>query len=362
MAHSNANTSFIRALFISLIVGTLLIAINQWQAIVAEGEFLIIPAIFTYLIPFVVSLFSSIGERKGFQQLYQEQQEVEQSTLENESLSNDIQHIQSLAQQVYDNASKVNSASQSRIEFSEAAANLTRSAAQVSADISETVQQEKQQFEGITQQLTSVNKGIIKLLHSFKETANNSDEVTQLLEAFDAKFTEINLFATSITDISNQTNLLALNAAIEAARAGEMGRGFAVVADEVKNLASKSGEMAGNINGLLSELQSSKDMLTQRIKTLNESMHDASGLRDNGDTHIQGLSDAVTEAVQHAAQTATDVSLLTNEQLQQLKSIVEKVEILSEHAHAAASGSAANMDVGQSLLSHSQQVITQLGS
>lgn len=67
-------------------------------------------------------------------------------------------------------------------------------------------------------------------------SAANISEITSLIDA-----------------IAFQTNILALNASVEAARAGDHGRGFAVVAQEVRNLATRAGDSAKNIRGLIDE-------------------------------------------------------------------------------------------------------------
>lgn len=76
---------------------------------------------------------------------------------------------------------------------------------------------------------------------------------------------KIEKLTNSVNEISDQTNLLALNAAIEAARAGEAGRGFAVVADEVRQLAYRSSEAAGEINGIVSDIISGSENVQARL-------------------------------------------------------------------------------------------------
>ena len=79
--------------------------------------------------------------------------------------------------------------------------------------------------------------------------------VTEAIGELAAKSTQIDQIMGTIVAIAEQTNLLALNAAIEAARAGDHGRGFAVVADEVRKLAEESQKAAGQINGLIRNVQ-----------------------------------------------------------------------------------------------------------
>jgi methyl-accepting chemotaxis protein len=82
-----------------------------------------------------------------------------------------------------------------------------------------------------------------------------SESVTGAIHQLASKSEQIGGIVATITAIAEQTNLLALNAAIEAARAGEQGKGFAVVAEEVRKLAEESQAAAGQISGLIGEIQ-----------------------------------------------------------------------------------------------------------
>ena len=91
---------------------------------------------------------------------------------------------------------------------------------------------------------------------AIRGVADSSAEVASAIEDLSARSGRIGGIVDTITGIAEQTNLLALNAAIEAARAGEQGRGFAVVAEEVRKLAEESQDAAGQISGLIGEIQS----------------------------------------------------------------------------------------------------------
>jgi methyl-accepting chemotaxis protein len=81
------------------------------------------------------------------------------------------------------------------------------------------------------------------------------EQTALAMHSIDAAGQRIAEILATIREISFQTHILALNAAVEAARAGEHGRGFAIVAAEVRQLASRSGEAASEIEQLIRDSQ-----------------------------------------------------------------------------------------------------------
>ncbi len=121
---------------------------------------------------------------------------------------------------------------------SSSAEQASATAQQADADATAGVQaigETQQCIEALAQDMRDSNA----VIHALAEDTRQIGHVLEVIQA-----------------VAEQTNLLALNAAIEAARAGEQGRGFAVVADEVRQLAQRTQQATGEIQGMIQALQS----------------------------------------------------------------------------------------------------------
>jgi len=146
---------------------------------------------------------------------------------------------------------------------------------------------------------------------AIKEVADSSERVGAAIGELSERSGRIGGIVDTITAIADQTNLLALNAAIEAARAGEQGRGFAVVAEEVRKLAEESQQAAGQIAGLIDQIQAETsrvvDVVTDGGRRTDESVVTVQRTREA----FEAIGDAVGDVSERVAEIAVAVEQIS---------------------------------------------------
>lgn len=186
---------------------------------------------------------------------------------------------------------------------------------------------------------TCASNGQVVMADAREAILSLTDEIenaTSVIDQLATSSENIHGILDVITGIAEKTNLLALNAAIEAARAGEHGRGFAVVAEEVRNLAQRSQESVGEIQGLLeSLLQGSRNatgaMRQSQVKarqTVERALQAAEALQE------------ITAGVNQITDMNTQIASAVEQQLYVSGEIERNVGLIRDVAHS-------NMSDGQ---------------
>ncbi len=165
----------------------------------------------------------------------------------------------------------------------------------------------------------------------YENVQSRTDEALVQIQAVD----KINELTQAILDISEQTNLLALNASIEAARAGEAGKGFAVVADEIGKLASQTSSTAGNISGIIAEVNKAVENMVSCLQESTEFLEETV-LKD-----YDGFTKVAEQYTADAASFESDMMEIDHEVAQLLNAIVnisEAIDGVSVTINEAADG------------------------
>ena len=168
------------------------------------------------------------------------------------------------------------------------------------------------------------NNAVQQTVEKINSIAEASKNVATAIQKLGEQSNKIGEIINTITSIADQTNLLALNAAIEAARAGEQGRGFAVVAEEVRKLAEQSSGAAGEITGLINEIQVGVGVAVTAMKQGAIEVNEGVKVAENAGVSLNRIIKAVarsTELIQDVA----EGSKQANEGTQQLTAANEQI-------------------------------------
>lgn len=137
----------------------------------------------------------------------------------------------------------------------------------------------------------------------------------------------------SVAELAEQSNLLALNASIEAARAGEHGRGFAVVAQEVRGLAEQSKRAAGQIRGILGDIQKSAQAAVLAVEEGSRAVQTAGNAARRSGEKIEELATTIAttaEIVKHTLSSTQPVITGMSQVTQAMRSIEQAALQASE--------------------------------
>lgn len=218
-----------------------------------------------------------------------------------QKLRDAIGHIASSASQLASAAEELNAVTDESAraiqlqndEVQQAATAIT----EMSSAVDEVASTAMQTSEASVQSANLAKDGSQKVLQTRTVIGKMNADVQQsasVINVLAEKVSSINQVLEVIRSVAEQTNLLALNAAIEAARAGDAGRGFAVVADEVRSLAHRTQTSTGEIEQMISQVQSSVKEAVNAMGLISQNAGNAQNVAEEAAAALTQIADNIT--------------------------------------------------------------------
>jgi len=340
-----------RALTTAALVGSVLVSINQFEAIFGAAPINWLKLALTYCVPFLVFLYGASQQRRPAQPDHT----PEELSTDNR-LQPQLDELRQLGATVRDVATNVNKASRSRVEMAQEACHSASAVCSHADNIDALSHRTVDELAQMRSEIDGIVKQVDQLVHSLNDSSQWISQLSSNIDHFSHNFRTIHELAAAISDIADQTNLLALNANIEAARAGEAGRGFAVVASEVKELSKRSAHQVSEIHAALNSLDQEMERLSGDSRTIASQMKDSLGLVSAGETGSQRLSEGMDNLLSLTHGNVGDICQNTRELRAQMETTVAGMEALRDGTRAAVEGSARNMKVGENIIRLSEAV------
>ncbi len=259
------------------------------------------------------------------------------------SIKEIIQDIQSMHEQIYNQAGSV---SETASAVNEIASNIESLERMIGIQ-SQGVSQASTTVEQMIGNITSVNSSMDKMADSFQKLAasaqtgatlqSNASERIEKIKTQSETLEEANQ---AIAAIAEQTNLLAMNAAIEAAHAGDAGKGFSVVADEIRKLSETSGEQSKTIGDQLTRIRESIEEMVDASQKSSLAFQDVTTRITDTDELVRQVkaameeqtigSQQITEALHTMNDSTVEVRTASREMAEGNKQILAGVQNLQD--------------------------------
>lgn len=274
---------------------------------------------------------------------------VTQIHAKSKALGKEADHIEKISESVYQVMKEVNDSAQ---EMAASCSTQSEDADQASANVSsmggmiENNTEQLTRLHGISDHMRNDAEEAITAfaqLNAVMENVKGSIHfLSQQTELTNGSVAKIGSATELITAIASQTNLLSLNANIEAARAGEHGRSFAVVASEIQQLSEQSDRAAGDIQSMISNLNTNSAQTLERVKEVQR-------IIDRQEQNIQKTSAIFQEVCNNVDQSASgmDTILENSKGLEDIRT--DTIEIVQNSAALSSENSASIQEIMTSI-------------